>query len=831
MTIIDFRSVGNKRLALGGIKSISITPVNKLQMILGTNGRGKSTVMSEMSALAANHTAYERGGYKLTHHFHKGHTYECLSDFREAKNNYSIVKDGITLYSGHSSEAYQALVFQEFGLTRELHDIRTGRKRWTGMSVDERRKWFTKIAPEDYTYAIDYYKRLASATRDITGTINRLNVKLMQERSKLIDEAAADAMRQDIKALASQKSEMMQYWRPMEKSVNMLMQDVYKIDDQLLEMSEGFTQSLRIFSNAQGFKSQTDIWAAISEKQARLMFLKQSVSDLCEKISVNRDLLEQAKQASGQDLETINRELGEVSRAIISVSLVVFSDDWKGRAKEALGQYEAIYASTVEAISELTADPDLVYSTERHNLRKDRIEQLHNEFDHLRKISLDQSEKISLMEHKRDEGHTECPKCSHVWSRGFDKVVYDDLIHKHEKTDEALKALSEEMAKLTEEQTTSSYVLSQMNQLSIFARTTPVLSPMWYGLMEQSLVRRRPDVALEYVKATRAQIEHTIELEELQQHQKELTEARKASMEMSGVNQRELLELNDALEVQLRTYQSEVRSLETVIQNLQKCQKAMDYQEKFVPQAEDLMMRRADLINKAEIANHHEAINAIMIHLDGEISQKERLISQIDSQLLLIKTLEDEVAECRRREIVMNKAMNALSPTKGLIARGLTGSINHFIAQANAIIEKVWLHPLTINPIEITEDAVLSLDYKFSFNVDGKPAGSDVSLGSGGQMEIFDLAFMIVSMVRLGMDDTEIFLDEFSIKMDHAHRREALRMITDLLHTSNFSQIFMVSHYESSYGTISNADITVLCPENIQIPSTLAYNVNAKIER
>jgi hypothetical protein len=84
-------------------------------------------------------------------------------------------------------------------------------------------------------------------------------------------------------------------------------------------------------------------------------------------------------------------------------------------------------------------------------------------------------------------------------------------------------------------------------------------------------------------------------------------------------------------------------------------------------------------------------------------------------------------------------------------------------------------------------------------------------------------------MIHLGLQDTEIFLDEFSIKMDYAHRKEAMKMVMDLLNNSDFSQIYMISHYESSYGTLSNADITVLCPENILLPSDLKYNTHSEI--
>jgi hypothetical protein len=60
--------------------------------------------------------------------------------------------------------------------------------------------------------------------------------------------------------------------------------------------------------------------------------------------------------------------------------------------------------------------------------------------------------------------------------------------------------------------------------------------------------------------------------------------------------------------------------------------------------------------------------------------------------------------------------------------------------------------------------------------------------------------------------------------MDVSHRASAFNMISNMLSTSNFSQVFMVSHFEDSFSNALDSDITVLCKANIQLPEGLAFN-------
>lgn len=832
MAVTEFDCVGNLRLAYRGIKAVHMRPEKKLQMILGTNGAGKSTIMGELSMLCANHSHYERGvGYKRVLREYKGHTYEGLSDFRGDKNHFKLTKDGKVIYEGHSSEAYQSHVYSDFKLTPDIHAVRIGKVRLSGMNTEARRRWFTRLSTEDYTYAIEYYKRLAKSTRDISGTIDRLNIKLTQERAKLIDAETEALLRAEIEKLKTERTEMMQYWRPMEHTVDSLLSEVRIVDTQLEKITESSTSSIRFFHNEEGFTDIQQVIDLIAVKSADEQYLHLQFTELCDKIEALRARLDEMGEADGVDIEELNREIGKISRKMIEADMMITSDDWAPNCEKALSAIMSFHPTIADILNNLEADPDLLYLPRKHEERATELAALNGRVHTLEINSRELSEKIALMEHKRDEGHTTCPACEHSWFKGFDEKLYEDMKAEQAEVHKRYEDLKARYDALVEVQVKSAEIAAQIREMNVVAMATPDLSLMWMELARNNFMRTNPQEALEYVRNLRTQIQLTVDRSLIQLELQTLTDRRAKAQAAVADNRLAVIEESRILEQRLTELQERRSITAEHLKKLKAIRFSMDAQARFVSDTEDLIAKRNDLISKAEIANHHEIVHAIMLQIDQDILSRERQLAGIEQQQAIIRSLEEEVAISERKDKLMSRAMDSLSPTKGLIARGLTGFINHFIAQMNAIIKKVWLYPLEIRPYVIDDDSAVKLDYNFGFKVEGKNAGKDISEGSGAQIEIFDMAFMLVSMIHLGMETDEVFLDEFSIKMDYAHRKEAMKMITDLLITSNFSQIFMISHYESSYGSLTDADITILCSENIQVPSNLLTNSRSEVKR
>jgi hypothetical protein len=144
----------------------------------------------------------------------------------------------------------------------------------------------------------------------------------------------------------------------------------------------------------------------------------------------------------------------------------------------------------------------------------------------------------------------------------------------------------------------------------------------------------------------------------------------------------------------------------------------------------------------------------------------------------------------------------------------------------NVIIKKIWTYPLVIQDCGISAS---ELNYKFPLVVQTKSnVVPDVKDGSTAMQEIIDLVFKIVAMKCLNLSDIPLVSDELGSGFDFAHRAEIGNLFKNLMDTNSFSQLFLISHYESVYGAFTNADICVLDSNNIVLPNK--YNEHVIIE-
>jgi hypothetical protein len=194
--------------------------------------------------------------------------------------------------------------------------------------------------------------------------------------------------------------------------------------------------------------------------------------------------------------------------------------------------------------------------------------------------------------------------------------------------------------------------------------------------------------------------------------------------------------------------------------------------------------------NTLEALKHDERrrLSELLFETEREILVAEKEIRGFEIQQGQIDMLESNVQESQEFAKVMKVAVDSLSPSKGLIAKGLVGFINHLVAMVNGIIAKVWLYPMEIRPILPDENDNISLEYKFEVSVNGEDT-PDIYECSSGQKEIINRAFQIVGLAFMRLDHGPLFLDEFGARMDTAHKASAFDMITKLLVDSNFSQV------------------------------------------
>ena len=122
MQIVKLILKGYKRLFLSHINKIEYTPTSKVNLILGSNGSGKSSLFKELSPLPADMKEFDEDGYKEITIIHNNDTYHLTSGV-VAVNKHSFKINDIELNPAGTKKVQLSLVKEHFNLTHEIHTV------------------------------------------------------------------------------------------------------------------------------------------------------------------------------------------------------------------------------------------------------------------------------------------------------------------------------------------------------------------------------------------------------------------------------------------------------------------------------------------------------------------------------------------------------------------------------------------------------------------------------------------------------------------------------------------------------------------------------------
>ena len=208
-----------------------------------------------------------------------------------------------------------------------------------------------------------------------------------------------------------------------------------------------------------------------------------------------------------------------------------------------------------------------------------------------------------------------------------------------------------------------------------------------------------------------------------------------------------------------------------------------------------------------------------IVNIENKIHLSNLAVDKLEQDKKLLE-------EYKKIEYVVSKMLLELSPTEGLIAKSINSFLSVFVKEMNIVIDKIWTYPVEISTCDITEDS--DLDYKFKVTINNSETIEDVSKLSSSVKEIVDLAFRIVFMKYMKLQDYPLYLDEFGATFDATHQKLAYDVI-DKIMCSDFRQVFIICHFSNLYGNLQNCDFNVIDPNNIDLGTITIYNEHMKI--
>lgn len=815
MQIVKLILKGYKRLFLSHINKIEYTPTSKINLILGTNGGGKSSLMKELSPLPADMKEFEEDGYKEITIIHNNDNYYLTSGV-VSNNKHSFKVNDIELNPAGTKKVQLSLVKEHFNLTPDIHTVMLGLKGFTSMSVMERKNWLTNISTVDYTYAISVYNKLKQRNRDIVGAIKISQSELSKNTSSILSTEDKESMLLDITMMKDLIKSLLESKTNISNKISI----DNRFITETIEVANNLIKNSIKLDNINPRNIDNAIYStinAIKNYKTTIVKLETTLKEL--------NYLENTVSFNNIELETmIVNKREEITKLTDSLYLDI---DIKN-ITEYKTLFEYTYSKIYEVLLEISSNTVDDYTINEYKIDMQDISNMKTTINTnivtINKLELDKSN----MEHNREHNGIECNKCGNQWSIGFNETEYNYLIKKIneftnknielDKTILDIKNRTDVFDKKLDSIRTIQNMFTDIN-------LKPLQSTFKY-LNDNSNIMLSPNKTIDLLNNINNDLELWKEYPYLYNELEELYKTKKVSDEKIAIELRHHNANKSKIEEEYHSIKTE---LWTNTKNLEIYE---DYKNK-LNKMNDVykilcnFVKASNSNNKIDIENYRLAIiNETVTMLDMEVSKLENKITESNYNERLIDDNKNKVIELNKRKDVTDKLIDCMSPANGLIGKSITNFLNVFTKDMNEIINSIWNYNIEILPCNITDTN--DLDYRFEVLVDNRNKIDDVSKTSSSMQEIIDLAFKIVSMKYLRMENSYLLLDEFGRTFDTVHAKNAYDIV-DILANSSFSNVFIISHFEGTYGRFKNADISVLNNENLLLNKDIEINKVMKI--
>ena len=829
MKITYFEMSGLKRLIKRNIHTVRYTPKHDIQVIIGSNGSGKTSLLKELSPLPAKSSDYHKEGYKIVHIDSNQGQYILSSHF-SPKQKHSFVLNGEELNPGGTYPVQKELVKRYFRLDDKIQKMLLGRIDFTRMRSEEKKEWFTLLNPTSLSYPLQIYAKLKESYRDINGALKLHKNRLMAEVAKCIEESEEKRLRIELEQTKVLLHSLFEQKPQLTQTHTQVNQIILQCNDALQRLVTEYQAILKKNKNnhyVKNFTAQEELESEKIQLTVSIQDIKREITQAYQEITKLTNLKQTLEGTNGKDLGQVEVERLMVAQAIAGYKEQLDTTITMTESLEHVDQItsllERIESPLLSLLVELPSNPDRQYNsnylTQLESTYKQRTVHIEALKDSLFKLNclLEQDERM------KQHNLTECPKCNHTWVRDYDAVAHQQRIIELASLQKQLESETQLHTETLKELEAVRHYAKTFMEYKRFTQSYPQLQDFWNYVDRTKIIYENPSQISQCMRHYRCVMDIQAKYHELQSKLVDLDVLKEKLKETQSENITQIDARIEVLNDLLYKYNAKQHRLLTQLSHLDHY---IDMLAKF-----GTLSQHITQCNQDRAKSYHEQIKLIQRDMFNHLIQETQLhisdietqLSRIHSQKEIVTHITKEIDALEEKEQYLKVALQSMSPVDGLIAKGLYGFINTFIAQMNHFIGKIWLTPLEIMPIVANEDNEIELDYIFSAKIhDG--VVPDINECSKGEAEIINRAFILVAMHYLGMTEYPLYLDEFAANMDPRHKDSAFHAIVHLMGNSQFSQLFVVSHFEKFYSSLRNSDTIVFCSENVYIPDTLKYN-------
>ena len=819
MKLLEAELKGFKRAALSGRENFHFRFTSPIHFLLGSNGSGKSSIQSYLAVRLPDANDFRVGGSWCIRFLDDRVKYELGADFTKQGTKHWFNLGDEKLNEGGTGTVQKQLIERHFGIRVQILELLTDNTPFTQMSVNRRRELFTLLNPTDMSYAQGLYHELRKELNATTNVLAYTRKRLTAEQEVVFDSnllAEYETQLQDLEAqLKLLYAEQKQI--PGAEDFGDFIKDLEGITQEILSpRTAELVDSVREYSSIEALQD------ALMEERNRLAFLEQQQPALALNVRQLSERLEEIRGLLGTEV------LLERKKTLESDLDALAQQGWLGilpssvKATKAL--YETLESTQMGLIEHLTVlkglqSQERVYGNDELRLVEETVTLQRNRIADLK--SRMQNWRHSL-EHARGVDVVECPDCNSKFRPGVRPSEVARVQKALEEGAAALVTLEQELVGYEEHLAYQREFANALGALRQIAGREILLRPWFDALVELGFPASGAAAGINMVETWKHASRAEWEAGELR-GQLELVNQQLATVNAGAGESKVVLEsqyaqqalLLEEMTGRIKSTQERVRELTQLSQRLSSSG-LTGWGEEWVDEYWSRYNHQIELIRQQYIRT---AISSLQTQV-GILSDKIRKRAVAQG---LVQDLQTQIQKLESEHQELKLLVDELSPANGLIAEQMSGFVAMFAAKLNQVMQSVWSYPIRVLPCGL-EDG--DLNYLFPVEqFDSQYVSRDVSKCSEGQQDIINFAFKLALVEYLNHPEWPMYLDELGGKFDEHHRVKLVEYIKHLTDTQRVPQVFWISHYASTHSSLVDAEIFVVCKDNILTPKVHSEHV------
>lgn len=830
MRFIEIELHRFKRLAFSAIETIYYSPNEDIQIIIGTNGSGKSSLMDELNPLPPNKNDVLPGGYKRVKIEHKGIVYTLLSKY-EKHHKHSFIEhrvDGdVELNDGGTGVAQKILIEKIFGLTVDLLKLWVGRTRFTSLAPIKRRDWILRLSGSDLDYAMRVYNTFKSEHNEAAAIEKHFVKRLAEESADIADKNRIEELEDSVARITGELNRLLEQKDNSVPSVAAIQTDIARLLRNFDECSHT-VMKCRI-TKPSFVPAEINDEFALGEFISGLHAEKRMLSNKLDEYYEQKDNITNALNTltangvhSTADLETVTNGLKAECEQLI-LTTAPYHELANTDVNQLMGRYLSCRGVLVETLSIIPDNSDGRYTNEKLTKARAAMVVLNGRIDTSRQRARELRHYLGMYKDIHEEN---CPKCNFSFKPGmhqFDVAAAEkELSELHERIVADEERLRNGETYVTDAQD----YIRQLSGVKRIFNDNLELSTLWDLLISEGLYKVHPQSHIPTIMNFEHQLQNCVTILKIQ--------------EQIRVNETVLASVKEVTNGQNNYSENFVQFLDQMIAKTITDAQKVDKKIKLATGYINEVKLKIDAVTsavgiEAELAAKYDllirsginrTVNEIVQTKQIELANANNALNKITRHDAVIKEIEKQKEVATHNLANYQVLMKALSPVDGLISRYIQSFLDVFIEDINIVIGDIWTTDL-----EVLSCGVDSTDVtcKFPLSVNGGfLVTPDISEASDGQVDIINWAFRMALAQHHDLHDYPLYLDELAPTLDELHRERLLYYINNLMESRQFNQMFMISHYAANHYAFGNAEILMLDGRNI-INKPGTYNAHARI--